>query len=133
MRAQLERFAKMSLLDPDLRRVIATGEAPFRPYARFGDAVPGLTWLPLSGEGADGGAECYLIRFAPGAASQPHEHSEVEEFFVLEGALEDSDGKSLSTGDFVSYAAGSRHFSVAPAGCLLLVMLRARNRLLEQP
>ena len=123
----------MSLLDPDLRRVIATGEAPFRPYARFGEEVPGLTWLPLSRESADGGAGCFLIRFAPGAASQPHEHSEIEEFLVLEGALEDSDGRSLRAGDFVSYAAGSRHFSVAPGGCLIFVVLRARNRLLEQP
>ena len=51
----------------------------------------------------------------------------------LEGALEDSDGRSLRAGDSVSYAAGSRHFSVAPGGCLIFVVLRARNRLLEQP
>lgn len=121
----------MTLLDPALRRVIATGAVPFQPYERFGQPVPGLTWLPLSAESEDGGAGCFLIRFAPGGASQPHEHSEIEEFFVLEGALEDADGQVLKGGDFVSYAAGSRHFSVSPDGCLILVFLRARNRLLE--
>ena len=118
----------MALLDPAQRRVIATGSAAFRPYDRFGKVTEGLTWLPLSRASEDGGPGCFMIRFAPGAASQPHEHSEIEEFFVLEGALEDCDGRTLEAGDFVSYEAGSRHYSASPDGCLILVMLRARNR-----
>ncbi len=121
----------MSLLDPALRRVIATGEAPFRPYNRFGEIVPSMTWLPLSRESEDGGAGCFLIRFEAGGASQPHEHSEIEEFLLLEGELEDSDGRVFKAGDFVSYEAGSRHFSVSPAGCLIFVVLRKPNRRLE--
>ncbi len=120
-----------ALLDPALRNVTATATAVLKPYDRFGTVIPGLSWLPLDPEGAASGAECFLLRFAPGSASQPHEHSEVEEFLVLEGELEDCDGHLLEAGDFVSYAAGSRHFSSSPKGCLLLVILRARNRLLE--
>jgi len=119
-----------ALLDPALRRVTATGTAALRPYDRYGAVIPGLSWLPLGQDGG-GNAERYLLRFAPGSASRPHEHSEVEEFLVLEGELEDCDGHLLKAGDFVSYAAGSRHFSRSPKGCLILVFLRAPNRLLE--
>lgn len=122
----------MGLLDPALRRVIATGETAFRPYDRYGEAVPGLSWLPLSAESETEGRGCYLLRFAPGSGSLPHEHSAVEEFLVLEGELVDSDGKSLTAGDFVSYRAGSRHSSTSPRGCLILVFLREGNRLLSE-
>ncbi|MDH3473215.1 MAG: cupin domain-containing protein [Rhodospirillales bacterium] len=121
----------MSLLDPALRRVIATGKTEFRPYDRFGKVVPGMTWLPLSRESEDGGPGCFLIRFEPGGASRPHEHVETEEFLLLEGRLEDCDGRVFEAGDFVSYEAGSRHFSVSPEGCLIFVILRAPNRPLE--
>ncbi len=120
-----------ALLDPVLRRVTATATAALRPYDRFGTVIPGLWWLPLGQAGGAGGVECFLLRFDPGSASQPHEHSEVEEFLVLEGELEDCDGHRFKPGDFVSYAAGSRHFSRASEGCLILVILRAPNRLLE--
>ncbi len=120
----------MALLDPRLRRVIATGETAFKSYDRYGEAIPGLTWLPLSPDSETEGTGCYLLRFAPGARSLPHEHSAIEEFMVLEGVLEDSDGRLLEAGDFVSYAAGSRHASTSPNGCLLLVFLRRGNRLL---
>lgn len=120
-----------ALLDPALRRVTATGTAALRPYDRYGAVIPGLSWLPLGQDGGAGGAECYLLRFEPGSASRPHEHSEVEEFLMLEGELEDCDGRVFRAGDFVSYAAGSRHFSRSLEGCLVLVFLRAPNRLLE--
>ena len=64
----------------------------------------------------------------PGAGGPPHEHGALEEFLVLEGALLDSDGRVLKAGDFVRYEAGSRHFTRAPEGCLLLVIQRADNR-----
>lgn len=118
-----------ALLDPALRTVTATGTATLRPYDRYGDAIPGLSWRPLGRDG-DTGAESYLLRFGPGGASLPHEHSEVEEFLVLEGELEDSDGTVFGEGDFVSYAAGSRHCSSSSDGCLILVFLRAKNHLL---
>ena len=122
----------MTELDPALRRVISLPTEAFRPYDRFGEVVPGLTWLPLSADSADGGPGCFAIRFAAGARSQLHEHSEIEEFYVLEGELIDSDGGRLVAGDFVSYAAGSKHSSHAPEGALILVFLRAPNRRLPE-
>jgi quercetin dioxygenase-like cupin family protein len=110
-----------------LRRVVDTRAAPLRPHDRYGEPIPGLTWLPLDFDEAVG-AGLYLVRFAPGAKSLPHEHSFGEAFIVLEGRLVDSDGRELKTGEFVHYAPGSQHWSAAPEGCLLAVYLRGPNK-----
>ncbi len=55
----------------------------------------------------------------------------MEEFLVLEGSLTDSDGTRFNAGDFVSFAPGTQHYSIAPEGCLVFVVLRAPNRYLE--
>lgn len=116
------------LLDPRLRRRIATGhDDAFRPYDRYGTPTPGLEWIPLTRD-ANRDYELFLLRFAPGAGSTPHEHRGLEEFLVLEGELHDCDGAVFGPGEFVSYAAGSRHHSVSPGGCLLLVSLHGTNR-----
>lgn len=117
----------MALLDPDQRRILATGATAFRPYDRYGEPIPGLSWIPLSAE-AEAGRGCFLLRFAPGSSSRPHEHVGVEEFYVVEGELEDPDGQVMKAGDFVSYAAGSCHYSVSPKGCTILAVLREPNR-----
>ncbi len=111
------------------RRVMETGQLV--PYTGFGKVDPTLDWLPLSGTRGSG-FECFLIRFKPGAVSNPHEHTGIEEFLVLEGELEDSDGAVFTAGQFVAYEAGTRHFSRSPKGCLLLVVLRGVNRALAQ-
>lgn len=111
------------LLDASLRQIAATRRTAFRPFERYGEPVPKMSWLPLS-RNESPGFECYMVRIAPGGASRPHEHQGVEEFLVLEGKLEDCDGTILGEGDFVSYRPGTRHFSRSPGGCLLLVMLR---------
>ena len=121
----------IDLLDPAMRRVVSTADPDFRPYDRYGKLVPDLEWFPLSGETGNDEYECFLIRFKPGASSSPHEHTGTEEFLVLEGELEDPDGTVFKAGDFVSYQPGSRHYSVSPKGCVLLVNLRGRNRPLD--
>ena len=112
------------------RRIVRTGEAPFRPFDRYGKRVPGLTWLDVSYDDASGHG-CFLVRFAPGARSLPHEHTGIEEFLVLEGELVDSDGSVFRRGDFVSFPPGSRHWSEAPGGCLIAIFLRGANRLID--
>ena len=61
-----------------------------------------------------------------GARSNPHEHAGPEEFFMLEGDLRDNDGYYYKQGDFVSLAAGSRHDSVSPNGCVIVVTHRGK-------
>lgn len=112
------------------RRVVSIDEALFAPYDRYGEAVPGLSWLNVSYDDETGHGT-FLIRFAPGSRSLRHEHTGIEEFLVLEGSLVDDDGTVFGAGDFVSFAPGSRHASTAPDGCLIVVFLRGRNRLVE--
>jgi quercetin dioxygenase-like cupin family protein len=109
------------------RQIIDTRRATLRPDDRYGAPNPGLTWLPLDFDETRGEG-LYLVRFAPGASSLPHEHVFGEAFIVLEGVLVDSDGQEMRAGEFVRYTPGSRHFSTSPEGCLLGVFLRGRNR-----
>jgi quercetin dioxygenase-like cupin family protein len=109
------------------REIIDTRRTALRPDDRYGKPTPGLSWLPLDFDETRGEG-LYLVRFAPGASSLPHEHVFGEAFIVLEGVLIDSDGQQLRAGEFVRYTPGSRHFSTSPDGCLLGVFLRGRNR-----
>jgi len=113
------------------RDIIDIARAKLRPHDRYGDPIPGLTWLPLDYDEAKGGG-LYLVRFAAGARSLPHEHTQGEAFIVLEGRLIDSDGQELKAGEFIRYEPGSRHFSIAPEGCLLAVHLWGPGRLLRK-
>jgi quercetin dioxygenase-like cupin family protein len=109
------------------REIIDTRRAALRPDDRYGAPNPGLSWLPLDFDETRREG-LYLVRFAPGASSLPHEHVFGEAFIVLEGVLVDSDGQEMRAGDFVRYTPGSRHFSTSPEGCLLGVFLRGPNR-----
>ena len=82
-------------------------------------------WYNLS-YNADFGTGSYLYKMGKGARSNPHEHSGPEEFFMLEGDLRDSDGYCYKQGDFVSLAAGSRHNSISPSGCVIVVTHRGK-------
>lgn len=119
------------MLDPELRQIIGTTVEKPRPYDRYGDPLPGMSWIPLSGEAMNGEYECYFLRMDAGAESRPHEHTGHEEFLVLDGELIDCDGSRYRSGDFVHFSPGSKHYSHAPEGCTLLVILRGNNRALE--
>lgn len=118
--------APAALLDASLRRVVATATGEFRPFDRYGAALPGLSWLPLSLDQASGHS-VYLLHFAPGARGPAHEHAAPEAFLVMDGTFTDSDGTVLKAGDFARYEAGSKHFSYSESGCTLLVILQKKN------
>jgi anti-sigma factor ChrR (cupin superfamily) len=102
------------MLDTRLREIINTGDENLIPYDRYGSPVPGMSWLPLSGERLNDQFECFLLRMDAGARSTPHEHTGFEEFLVVDGELVDCDGSSYRAGDFVRFSPGSRHSSHAP-------------------
>ena len=79
-----------------------------------------LSYDPVLGNGS------YLYKMEAGTRSNPHKHAGPEEFFILEGDLIDSDGYVYKTGDFVSLAAGSRHNSTSPSGCVIVVTHRGK-------
>ena len=113
-----------------IKRVVANAaNLQLRPYDRYGAAIPGMSWHPVSEDKVTGEAS-FFLRFEPGARSRPHEHVLREEFLILEGELLDHDGRLFKVGDFVSYDAGSKHWSQSPKGCLILAVLRCHNRML---
>jgi len=114
----------------DRRRIVNAAAAAFVPDLRYGAPVEGMSWCNVSYD-ADTGMGSFLLRMAPGATSRPHEHMDFEEFFVISGELVDADGTVFGSGDFVSFAPGSKHWSTTREGCVLAVFLRRANRRLE--
>ena len=64
----------------------------------------------------------------PGAKTVPHEHTNYEEFYILDGELKDADGQIFKKGDFITFEPGSSHSSSSEKGCLILVFMRSRNK-----
>ncbi|MBI5435446.1 MAG: cupin domain-containing protein [Planctomycetes bacterium] len=96
--------------------------------AALSDAVPwrdtphvGVRWKKLFFDAATG-ESTVLLRFEPGASYGAHRHPAGEQYFVLEGSLEDA-GSTYGSGSYVRHAPGSAHTPSSRAGCLLLVML----------
>lgn len=83
-------------------------------------------------EDTERGITTALIRWAPGASLPLHEHTDIEQSFVLEGSLCDEEGE-CKAGEYVWRPTGSRHRAWSPNGCLLLAMFLKPNRVLEGP
>jgi quercetin dioxygenase-like cupin family protein len=92
------------------------------PWRAFADA-PGVEYKVLRRHATAGGLTL-LLRFAPGADYPAHRHPAGEEYFVLEGSLEDG-GRTYRTGDYVYYPPGSAHRPASREGSTLLVLLPA--------
>lgn len=73
-----------------------------------------------------------LFRWQPGAKLPMHEHTDIEQSFVLEGSLCDFEGE-CKAGDYAWRPAGSKHDAWSPNGCLLLAMFLKPNKFLEGP
>jgi anti-sigma factor ChrR (cupin superfamily) len=61
-----------------------------------------------------------ISKLEPGAGIREHTHEDLEQTYVLEGALVDDEGE-CTAGNFVIRAKGSRHSPKAPNGCTMLV------------
>ncbi len=71
-----------------------------------------------------------LLKMAPGALLPDHEHVQIEQTFVIEGALVCGEG-TCSAGNFVWRPAGSRHSAGTPNGGLMLAMCQLPNKFFE--
>ena len=83
----------------------------------FPGMVKGLAVMPLHRFGSELVA---LVRWAPGTVFQKHHHPGGEEILVLEGALEDEDGR-YPTGAWLRNPPGSCHMPFSLDGCLIYV------------
>ena len=132
--------AQMSAPLASYRTVVNVGTATFvaEPPHRMKradrsdrPAGGGVSYCNISYD-AGAGEGCYLVRFAPGTGSTPHEHIGYEEFLVLDGTLTDSDGTVYRRNDFVSLKPGSKHVSVSEDGATLAVFIRGGFRALRE-
>ena len=97
--------------------------------------VPNMPWETTKFPGIrikvlysdDSGITTALFRLDPGAVVPLHEHTALEQTYVLEGTLEDHEGVA-TPGQFVWRPAGNQHEAVAPNGAVLLGFFLKPNR-----
>mgnify|MGYP001209025882 CR=1 FL=1 len=99
----------------------------FQPFDNYGKVINGMSWHKISYNKSNGGYGTYFLKMSPGAKSLPHKHKGFEEFLVIEGELEDADGKIFKKGDFVTFFPGSTQNSYNKKSCLHLVFRRGIN------
>ena len=88
--------------------------------------VPNMPWETTKFPGIrikvlysdDSGITTALFKLDPGAVVPLHEHTALEQTFVLEGTIEDHEGV-CGPGEFVWRPAGNRHEAVAPNGAVI--------------
>ena len=100
----------------------------FKPFDNYGKPVQGMSWHKISYDKSNGGFGTYILKMEAGAKSLPHVHQGYEEFYVIDGELQDADGKIFKKGDFVTFEPGSTHNSYTKNGCLLIVFMRGINK-----
>jgi anti-sigma factor ChrR (cupin superfamily) len=110
------------------RQITDLKDLEFKPFDNYGKSVVGMSWYKISYSKENGGQGTYVLKMESGARSLPHQHTGYEEFFMLEGELEDPDGKIFKKGDFVTFEPGSTHSSYSKNGCLILVFMRGINK-----
>ncbi len=118
-------YASHSTLAERSSRYVNVDEIPWQP-TRF----PGVEIKILMEDKATG-LMTSLTRLAPGGVLPDHTHVGIEQSWVLEGSLEDHEGK-VTAGNFVWRPAGSRHVAKSPDGCLVLGFFQQPNKFHDQ-
>jgi anti-sigma factor ChrR (cupin superfamily) len=100
--------------------------------------VPNMPWEPTKFPGIrikvlysdDSGITTALFRLDPGAVVPLHEHTALEQTYMLEGSLEDAEG-ACGAGDFVWRPGGNIHVAHAPHGATFLAIFNRPNRFFD--
>ena len=101
-------------------------------------AASTMPWQPTQFEGIemkilyqdDEGRSTILFKMAPGAVVPLHEHTALEQTFMLEGSLEDAESR-CGAGDFVWRPSGNIHVAHAPHGATFLAIFNRPNRFFD--
>lgn len=117
------------------------GETTLAPLASRYVDVDALPWKPTPTPGIDmkillqdkeSGLLTALFRWAPGTSLDLHEHVEIEQTWVLSGAIVDDEGE-VREGNYVWRPAGNRHLARSPEGALVLSFFLKPNKFLAGP
>ena len=102
----------------------------FVPFDNYGSVIPGMSWKKIT-YNIETGQGTYILKMDSETKSLLHEHTNYEEFLMLDGELIDPDSKIFKKGNFVTFEPGSTHSSYTKNGCLLLVFMRDKNILIK--
>jgi len=75
----------------------------------------------------DSGRSTIIFKMQPGAVVPLHEHTALEQTYVLSGSLTDDEG-TVTEGNFVWRPAGNTHVAHAPGGALIISFFLKPNR-----
>lgn len=109
-------FVKLRQFHPDDRERIVV-DAHSAEW--FPGIVKGIAVLPLHGFGSE---RVSLVRWAANTRFTPHLHPGGEEIFVLDGAVEDEEGR-YTAGSWLRNPPGSQHMPFSLEGCLLYIKI----------
>ena len=109
------------------RKITDTSDVKFQPFDNYGAATAGMSWHKIT-YNKETGQGTYVLKMDPGSRSLTHEHTNYEEFLMLDGELIDPDNKVFKKGDFITFEPGSSHSSHTENGCLILVFQRGKNK-----
>lgn len=113
------------------RRVANIYDDDFEPFCDEAGFNRGEHVLQINSH-AQRGVGFHVYRMAPGLTTTPHEHTEDEEFLVLEGELTDNDGHVYRRGDLVWLRKGTQHSSHTKDGALLAVYIATPEKNLTE-
>ena len=107
-------FVKLRQMDPDDQTQMSLN---FNDGDWIESNIPGLFRMPLHEFGDE---RVWLTKMGPGCVAEPHTHPGGEEVLVLEGCVEDENGRH-GKGTWFRLPAGSFHSPRTEEGCLLWV------------
>ena len=119
----MEPVTAMKSMNPPERRSHFV-DAPALPWLET--KFPGIEMKVLYTDPATG-MSTILFRMAPGAEVPLHEHTALEQTYMLEGRLVDEEGE-CGPGAFVWRPSGHRHIARAPEGAVFLSFFLRPNR-----
>ena len=113
------------------RKITDPFNVKFEPFDNYGLPIAGMSWHKITynkkiGQGT------YILKMEPGAKSKLHEHTNFEEFIILDGELTDLDNNVFKKGEIITYEPGSIHSSYTKNGCLILVFMRTLNKVINK-
>ena len=100
----------------------------FKPFDNYGKPVKGMSWHKISYDKSNGGFGSYILKMDAGAKSLPHIHQGYEEFYVVDGEIQDADGKIFKKDDFVTCEPGKENNSHTKKGSLIIMLKRGINK-----
>jgi len=123
MATRTPAMPQLDALGPLASRYVDVDKLPWKA-----SPFPGIDIKVLM-EDPETGLMTTLTRLAPGAVLPMHEHTALEQSWVIQGRLVDEEGE-VAAGNYVWRPSGSRHVARAPEGCLVLGFFLKPNKFL---